>query len=239
MKEDVKRVLRLEQPLKIREIAKRTGHDRSAVNAFLDRNRDVFTQNAAFEWSLAEEQELVVVFSDVEWLTVEQFETALCDIGSPLESDAGHIVFRLTSRLLIDALARLLAISNQVADKGKAVTIDLSSCKDKASYLSRIGFFDLLSPVITVFPERPQTSLAQIHRGGNSGVMELAEISLDVRNDDVPEQLMERFKEVAGEMHVTTMLTMIGELFDNVHDVDRNNSVTATSTTAHGKARPW
>lgn len=218
MKEEVKRVLRLEQPLKGREIAKRIGQDRSAVNAFLDKNRDVFTQNAEYEWFLVETQELVVVFPAVEWLTVEQFETALCDSGSPLESDAGHIVFRLTSKLLIDALARLLAISNQVAASGKAVTIDLSKCTLTASYLNRIGFFDLLSPAIAVSPERPQTSLAQIYKGGNSRVMELAEISLDVRDDDVPEKLMERFKEVAGDMHVTPMLTMIGELFDNVHE---------------------
>ncbi|WP_321788116.1 hypothetical protein [Paraburkholderia sp. J94] len=53
MKEDVKRVLRLEQPLKGTEIARRIGHDRGAVNSFLDKNRDVFTQNAAFKWSLA------------------------------------------------------------------------------------------------------------------------------------------------------------------------------------------
>ncbi len=36
MKEDVKRVLRLEQPLKGTEIARRIGHDRGAVNSFLD-----------------------------------------------------------------------------------------------------------------------------------------------------------------------------------------------------------
>lgn len=68
-----------------------------------------FTQNKDIELSLAEEQELVVVFPPVDWLTGEQFETALCGSGSPLDSDASHIVFDLPrssySKLLIDALA--------------------------------------------------------------------------------------------------------------------------------------
>ncbi|MFL9897871.1 hypothetical protein PQR71_06810 [Paraburkholderia fungorum] len=218
MKEDVKRVLREEQPLKGREIAKRIGQDRRAVNAFLDTNRDTFTQNDAFEWSILQTSELVVEFPDVDWLTAEDFETALCEHGSPLDSEKQHVIFKVSSKLLIDALARLLAICNQAVARGKLVTIDLSDCKQTAKYLNRIGFFDLLAPSISVSPERPQTSLAAKHKGGNANVMELAAISMDERDDEIPRRLISCFREVAGDEHPTRILTILGELFDNVHE---------------------
>ena len=220
MLEEITEILRLNQPLKAREIAKHLGEDRSAISAFLHRHTDVFVQDGEYQWSLIQPSELVIEFPETSWLTTEQFETALCSVVSPLESAQSSIIFEFAPKtsLLLDAMARLLALCNQLVEVGKSVTLDFSNCKPTSSYLNRIGFFDHLAGKVSVLPTRPKTSLASAHKGGNAGVVELAPINMDLRDDEIPRRLQRSFEQCAGSTYTVRVLTILGELFDNVHE---------------------
>lgn len=213
-------ILAQNQPLKAREIAKHLGEDRSAVSAFLHRHTDVFGQDGSFQWSLIKPSELLIEFPETSWLTTEQFETALCSSGSPLEDGRCNVVFKFAPKtsLLLDAMARLLALCNQLVASGKSLTLDFSNCKSTAGYLNRIGFFDHLAKTTTVLPTWPRTSLASAHQGENAGVVELATISMDMRDDEIPRRLQRSFEQCAGPTYPVRVLTILGELFDNIHE---------------------
>jgi hypothetical protein len=56
-------------------------------------------------------------------------------------------------------------------------------------YLNRMGFFDLLSDQVEVIPDWPGYSAAQIHRGGNTTLVEIAQINKDARDPNLPTRL--------------------------------------------------
>ena len=220
MVEEIQRVLRLNQPLKAKDIAKRLGIERSVISALLHQHLEVFVQNDAYQWSLIQPHKLLIEFPKTRWLTTDQLETTLCSVESPLESSHKIIVFKFSpdTSLLLDAMARLLALCNQLVGIGKFVTIDFDDCPSTSSYLSRIGFFDHLDGKVIVQPKRPKTSRATAYRGENTGVVELAPINMEERDDETPRRLQRSFEQCAGSTHTVGVLTILGELFDNVHE---------------------
>lgn len=218
MKADITKVLRESPGLKGREIAKKLGIDKKDVNAFLSRNHDFFIQNDEHGWSLA--SEFRVEFSKDTWVDSASFEQSLAQCGSPLDDDCSSVFFVLPAgcSILLDAAARLMALSNQLAWQGKQVFLDFSACHPTYSYLNRIGFFDHLASEVNVIPDRPRISRAMVYKGNADTVFELSEIDLVKPDESIPEQLKKSFVAHAGETYSQPVFTVLAELFDNVRD---------------------
>jgi transcriptional regulator with XRE-family HTH domain len=201
---------------KAREIAARLGTDRSTVNQILHGHKDLFVQDPKeFTWSLAG---LRVDLEGHRWLDSAAFEDAILAAGSPLRSAIRRVTFVVGEecKILLEALARLLAISNQLATSGSVVSIDFSTSRRTLAYLNRIGFIDLLDDRVHILPKRPQRSAAAAYEGNNDGVVELRAIDHLLPDDDIPGLLRNSFVSCAGNQYNVAAHTVISELFRNV-----------------------
>ncbi len=192
----------------------------TSVNQFLYRNLDTFTKNADHRWTLASLSELVVEFPDTEWLECDHFEDALSAVESPLESSAPIVVLRLQpdTKVMLDAIARFLALCNQLVVAGKTVVLDFSGCKNTSSYLDRLGFYEHLKPEVEVLPQRPSKSRAAAYRGQSSRLVELAAISVDEPDEDIPDRLHQVLEQQYENNAPVGLHTILTELFSNVHE---------------------
>lgn len=159
------------------------------------------------------------------WVTAEQLERALLQSGNPHGSENFSVIVRLPNgcKLMIDAAIRLLCLINQLEAVTKRVRLEFGSDGDLIGYLNRMGFFDSLAPAIEVVPQRPGYSAAMMHQGGNRGLVEIARINKDARDDTLPSRLAEAAerscssradaKELGG-----AVWTIFAELVANVFD---------------------
>jgi hypothetical protein len=212
--------LRKNPGLKAKTIATQLNEDRKQVNKVLHGHKQLFIQNEEFKWSLVLQEELRVELGSHRWLTADDFENALLSIDFPLDSVCHAITFIVAKdcKILLEAMARLLALCNQLADAGKQVAIDFSDCGQTLNYLDRIGFFDHLSGTIKVLPKRPVASKAATYEGKNDGVVELRAIDPLEPNQDIPELLRNSFVNCAGDCYSVAAFTVLSELFGNVQE---------------------
>ncbi len=190
--------------------------NRSEVNRILHDHKDIFVQDPEkFTWSLAE---LRVDLGKHCWLDAELFENALLVAGSPLDTTIPRVTFVVGDdcKILLEALARLLAISNQLAAFGKVVSIDFNTSRLTLGYLDRIGFIDLLRDDVKILPKRPHVSAAATYEGNNDAVVELRAIDHVNPDDDIPSLLRNSFVSCAGDQYNVAVHTVITELFGNV-----------------------
>lgn len=216
----IEKVLSRTPGLKARAIAAQLGEDRPAISLALHRNPNRFYQDADFQWFLSSQRELCIEFGTSLWLTASDFERAVQSAGSPLDSTQSKIKFRLAkgNKLMIDALARLLALANQLVDQSKEVTLDFSECGRTLTYLDRIGFFNHLAPAVEVLPRRPRASRSTVYEGKNDGVVELLQIEPSNPNRNIPERLHNSFVQCAGQQYSVGAFTVLAELFRNVEE---------------------
>ena len=100
-----------------------------------------------------------------------------------------HFHIPIGCKLMVVPIVRLLSRQPTLLDT-KCVTLDFRAGEDGAmGYLNRIGFFDHLSDDADVLPYRPLQSGAQLHFGGNSGVVEIAAIGNDRDVKQLPNRL--------------------------------------------------
>ena len=88
-------------------------------------------------------------------------------------------------------------------------------------YFNRVGFFDHLAPSIEVLPDRPAYSSAALYRGGNTGLVEIARINKDARDQGLPSRLTDALMRSCGSRPDAAELegaawTIFCELIDNV-----------------------
>lgn len=207
--------------LKARTIASRLDVERSTINALLHANKDTFHQDESSCWSLVPPAELRVEFGvdGKTWLTAKDVEKLLSKAGSPLDSPCQRVVFSLKkgSRMMLDALARLLALSNQLAHAGKTVVLDFTESRSTYTYLDRLGFFDHLNAVIQVLPERRALrGRSQKFRGNNDGVVEFRAINPAQEEGEIPRLLERSFVACTDESYSVAVMTILSELYTNV-----------------------
>ncbi len=123
---------------------------------------------------------------------------------------------------MVDSAVRLLSLANQLVSTTKSVRLDFAEGDaGTMGYLNRIGFFDHLDENIEVLPQRPAYSMADIHRGGNATLVEIARINKDARDENLPDRLTEalmrscRNRPDAKELEGAAWLIFC-ELIDNV-----------------------
>ena len=189
--------------LKARTIASRLGFERPVVNALLHAHKDTFQQDEASCWSLLAPGELQVEFGGKTWLTAKDVERLLSKAGSPLDSPCQRVVFSLkaSSRMMLEALARLLALSNQLSHAGKTVILDFTESRSTATYLDRLGFFDHLNRTIQVLPIRSRRGLSRQYRGNNDGLIEFRAIDPAQEESEIPLLLERSFVACAGDSY--------------------------------------
>lgn len=220
MLKKIERYLKEEPGKKARAIAAELGEERAVVSKILHDHPDLFSQDDEFQWYLVLDREHVITFKAESWLTANDFEAALVLAGSPLDSQLAEVKFVLGSgsKIMIDALARLLALCNQLAALKKAVTVDLSACKSTLTYLDRFGFFNHLHASVSVLPSRPRASLSTIFEGNSDAVVELLEIDPSNPNQNIPLRLGNSFARCAGAQYSVGAFTVLAELFRNVEE---------------------
>lgn len=126
--------------------------------------------------------------------------------------------------LKIGACLRLLSISNQLALAGATVELSFEDGPSGAmGYLSRMGFFECLSPAITVRPDRPEITGRSVFGGTNRALVEIVSLSAKAREKSLPGRLAETAAKLhsdpkKGERLGDAVYTVFSELVGNVYD---------------------
>lgn len=200
--------------LKAKEIAAQLREDKAEINRLLYAHKDLFASNPTeYTWTLAA---LRIDLGSHCWLNAEALEKALLTAGSPLDSTSCRVTFVVGEecKILLDALARLLALCNQLVDGGKSVSLDFSTSKKTLGYLNRIGFIRLLRDQVRIYPKRPRYSAADAY----DGVFELRGIDHEHPDDEIPNHLRSKLVVCAGDQYNVAAHTVISELFGNVKE---------------------
>ena len=159
-----------------------------------------------------------------QWINVSKFEAALRRSSGPHDPQNYDVAFEFPEgcKIMVDPAIRLLSLANQLAVTTKHVRLDFEEGEaGTMGYLNRMGFFDHLATEVEVRPGRPHYSMAELHRGGNAALVEIARINKDARDEDLPKRLTEalmrscRSRPDAKELEGAAWLIFC-ELIDNV-----------------------
>lgn len=219
MYKDIKAVLCERPGLKGRQIAKELGKNKTEVNSYLYSNLDKFEVDDSSCWFNIPADSHALELCGSRWVNVDSFEQSLAEAGCLLSSDAGYfeIILPEGCKPLLESIARILSIANQLHHLGKEVVIDMSECSETKHYLNRIGFFDVLNKNISVKPSRPEISAAKVYQGNNLSVVELGQIDPQNPQFKIPKMLKNSFLSEAGdEKYGDAVFTFFSELFANV-----------------------
>lgn len=205
--------------MKASKLAQELGISRKQVNQILYAKPELFRQNRdTFDWSIQENASFELKLNSGKiWFTQIDFERALKEQGSPLDSQISNIKLSITGeqRLLLCSAARILAISNQLVTSGKKVTLDFTGNESTLSYLNRACFFVRLSPEINVLPFRPDNASSEIYKANNISLVELLEIGTA---ENVPERIKHSFIDVFGGNDANKLFTIVAEMVGNVEE---------------------
>jgi len=216
LKRKIEALLQGDPGLRAREIASRLGAVRRDVNVVLHGDGQRFEKDSSHGWRVVGSRLGISLPSG--WINAEDFEQALSLGGNALGGPEREVTLYLPHGCspMIDCTARLLSLSNQLADVGKDVLIDFSASPDAHSYLDRAGFFDQLDSRVTVLPNRPELSAALRYAGRSGTMVEFG--SVDPASDNTPliNELTKKFVQQSSMDYEVAALTIFGELIGNV-----------------------
>ncbi|AHN75823.1 hypothetical protein DA70_16235 [Pandoraea pnomenusa] len=210
---------------KAKTIASELGISRAELNRLLHEHKGRFEQDDLFRWSTRRTARLIE-FGGRGWLTSSDFERAFSGV-SPLSSQDDSVVMFLKddAKPLLEFIARLLALCNQLVAADKGVTLNFEGSKKALSYLDRVGFFGVLDSAIEVLPQRPRGDLSKTYQGNNDGVIEFRLIDPAEPDEEIPRLLRHSFVSCAGESYSKPAFTVLAELFGNVVDHSDTSSL--------------
>jgi hypothetical protein len=154
------------------------------------------------------------------WVTGDDFETAFRMTGALLDgpSSAVRISFPANCKPMLDCIARLLALVNQLVHVKKAVIVDITGAGSTLTYLDRVGFFDLLHKNVTVLPNRPRGSAAQRYKGKSKNLVEFGAVNPTADNSKLIKQLTHTFVQQSAPVYEVAAFTIFSEMINNVLD---------------------
>jgi hypothetical protein len=165
-----------------------------------------------------------VIHFPAQWIDASKFEAALRNSCAPHGVGTFEVNFEFPTncKVMVDAAIRLLSLVNQLASTTRRVRLDFEEgVSGTMGYLNRMGFFDHLAREVEVLPARPLYSAAEIHRGGNTALVEIARINKDARDEELPTRLTDalmrscRGRSDASELEGAAW-TIFAELIDNI-----------------------
>ncbi len=170
-----------------------------------------------------------VVRFPAQWVNASRFEWALRNSCGPHDPNTFEVSFEFPSacKVMVDAAIRLLSLTNQLVSTTRRVRLTFEEGEvGTMGYLNRMGFFDYLSDAVEVLPSRPGYSAAELHRGANAALVEIARINKDARDEDLPIRLTEALmrschtRPDAGELKGAAWM-IFAELIDNIFSHSR------------------
>ncbi len=142
---------------------------------------------------MTSQQQITIDFpAKLKWINSLNMELALKASTDAHQCQAQKVVFYFHTgcKIMIDAAVRLLSLINQLDKCCKRVLLNFEEGEDGAmGYLNRMGFFDQLSSNVEVEPYKPCYSGAEIFRGTNTNLVEIARIHPDHCEADLPTRL--------------------------------------------------
>lgn len=156
------------------------------------------------------------------WIDASKLEDALKDGSGPHQSATTEVHFAVGCKIMIDAAVRLLSLFNQLDACTRRVSLYFKEGESGVmGYLDRMGFFDHLASNIEVHPPRPVISGAEIYKGQNSHLVEIARINRHVRDRELPTRLTDALIQGCSSRPDASELggaawTIFAELIDNV-----------------------
>lgn len=240
MKGNLENILKKQPNQKAKDLARAIGVTRNEVNVLLHQNLDVFTKDDDFCWSVIETSKVTLELEANTWVTVDSFESSLANSGCLFSNEVKiiEIKFSQKCRPLIEAIARILALINQLSHVGKEVRIDFCKCNQTKYYLNRCGFFDLLDPNVKVSPNRPKTSMAKLYKGNADSLVEFGEIDPKNPITTLPKRLKNTFVDIAGIKYSDAAFTFFSELFDNVCEHSQSELVGFAAIQSYKGSKP-
>lgn len=164
-----------------------------------------------------------------QWINASRFERALRNSCGPHDPNTFEVTFEFPSgcKIMVDAAIRVLSLVNQLASTTRRVHLNFEEGEaGTMGYLNRMGFFDYLADGVEVLPSRPFYSAAELHHGGNAALLEIARISKDARDEQLPTRLTEVLMQScharadASELRGAAW-TIFAELIDNIFSHSR------------------
>lgn len=159
------------------------------------------------------------------WLSGRRLEKALkeSNFNPHRISDMDiNFVFPVGCKVMVDAGIRLLSLANQLRHIGKRIKLIFEEGENGTfGYLDRLGFIDLLDTKIKTVPERPEFSSAEIYRGANPNIIEIAKINTGMSLAELPRKLETALVGAVNcrgecESLGNAAYTVFSELIDNI-----------------------
>lgn len=162
------------------------------------------------------------------WMDASALEEVLRSGPSPHEAPSADVVFRFPVKcnVMTDAAVRLLSLFNQLDCATRRVIVEFEEGEEGVlGYLSRVAFFEWLSPNVAVRPDRPQSSAAR-YRGRNPGLVEIERIDRTSRDQNLVSRLTAAIARACSQRKDVKILegaawTILAELIDNVFSHSR------------------
>ena len=167
-----------------------------------------------------------IVHLPASWNTATDIDHAVARAGELLATGVTSVEFHLPEgcKLWLDGVLRLLSLCNQLAAVDKPTTLRFRGERNQAmGYIDRMGFFDYLARSVETEPPRPLLSGAELFRGGNNGLVEIAPVNRHRRDESLPDRLTEVLRGACAARSDADNLaeavwTVFSELIGNIHD---------------------
>lgn len=242
-KEDIAELLKDKPGAMARELARLLNVDKTALNKYLYHSNDNlgdFRRDTKYRWYVLGSVHKRIDFPD-SWVTRDLFEEALSSDLSEIDAklDSATFVFSAKCSFMLDSLALLLSLCNQLANEKVDVVLDFGKGTSFYYYLNRMGFFDQLVESITVVPKRPEISTAVTYNGKNESLIELKAIEPKnkIMEDEVVGKLTECFISLSDEKYRMAAFTIFSELIGNIRDHSETKLVSFAGLQMYRKVR--
>lgn len=239
MKAEIKKLLRKKPGSMAKDLAKNLNCTKKEVNQVLYQNTNLFEVDSEYRWNLVRSDGVTINLHDG-WVDCASFETSLAAVSLDVDSsDSVTFVVPGECKVLLEALARFLALCNQLVDSNTKVTVDFSSASNKSlHYLNRIGFFDHLNEEVEVLPQRPVNSTAVSHRGNNNSLVEMGAVDPSEENTELINRLHKTFVDLSGDLYDVAAYTVFAELIGNIREHSKSTIKGFAGLQKYGGKRP-
>lgn len=218
MKEKILNCVEEEPGILAKKIGKIVGLTRKQVNQIIHVDERLRQDKLTSGWYIKNQKELVTIELPSGWVDSDILENAISASSYfNIQQTDLLIIVRAETKLLMDAVARLICLLNQVADAGNNASLDLSAAKNLRSYFNRAGFYDVIHNKILIVPSRPKSSLSSKYKGNSSSLVEFRKMDSQTRDDGIPKLLFDGLSRAIGAEH-WAIYSFITEIYNNVYD---------------------
>lgn len=159
------------------------------------------------------------------WVDADRLVDLMTTSGDPNGGSVYRVTFFFPApcKIMVDAGVIILCLANQLVRCTKTVQLIFAGgMEGTMGYLNRLGFFDLLDPLVKVFPQRPSPPPNERTIGTSSNLLEYVALSKTSRDAKLPDRLSKRVGSACSNRQDRESLeqaayTVFAELIENVY----------------------